>query len=74
MDKNMQYTEDTKKLAQFVCDKISYAEQHKKSDLETLHELVDLIGDLMEAEVDRKDWYNLCQVIPPEDVDENSIS
>ena len=70
----MQYTEDTKKLAQFVCDKISYAEHHKKSDLETLHELVDLIGDLMENETDRKDWYGLCNVIAPENVDENAIS
>jgi hypothetical protein len=70
----MQYTNDTKKLAEFINEKISYAEQHKKADLELLYEFVDLIGDLMEASVDRKDWYNLCNTIAPEDRDDNAIS
>lgn len=70
----MQYTEDTKKLAEFMTDKISYATYHKKAELETLYDLVDSIASLFEYSVDRRDWYGLCHTIPPEDRDENAIS
>jgi len=66
----MRYNKDTEKLAGFLSGKISYAESHKESDLETLHELVDFIGDLIEYSPDRRDWYNLCGIIAPENCDE----
>ncbi len=65
---------ETKIIADFISNKISYAEQHKKQDLELLYELVDVIANLMETEDERQYWYSLCNMIPPENYDENAIS
>ena len=45
---------ETKIIADFINNKISYAEQHKKQDLELLYELVDVIANLMETEDERQ--------------------
>ena len=72
--KIMQYTEDTKKLSQFITDKMGYYETHGKGqEVEILTDLINTIGDLMQNETDRRDWYNLCNTIAPEDHDENSL-
>ena len=65
---------ETKIIADFINNKISYAEQHKKQDLELLYELVDVIANLMETEDERQAWYSLCNMVSPENYDENAIS
>ena len=65
----------TKPLAGFISDRLSYTKQHgTENELRILEQLADLIGDLMDNPVDRQDWYSLCNMIAPENVDHNAIS
>jgi hypothetical protein len=50
----MYNNDETKIIADFISTKISYAEQHRKQDLELLYELVDVIANLMETEDERQ--------------------
>jgi hypothetical protein len=72
----MYYNEKiTRPLAEFINDNMSYYEQHGKGDeVKLLVGLIDLIGDNMDNETDRKDWYSLCNTLLTKQTDENSIS
>lgn len=65
----------TQPLSDFINTKINWAEAHgTENETRTLYELIDLIGNLMDNQTDRDDWYNLCNTIAPENMDENTIS
>ena len=68
------YYEQVKPLTEFLNTKISYAERHKKEEAELLYEFVDEIAGMLELEEDKKDWYDLCNTIAPDDRDDNAIS
>ncbi len=66
MKYNQNYGKDVKILSTFINKIVSYKTQHDRKGLEDWKQLIDVIALLMDNDVDKRDWYNLCNSIPPE--------
>ena len=70
----MYYNKDIWKIAEHINKVISYNTRFAPDQLTDWFDLIDVIAELMECDNDKKDWYNLCNTISPEESDESCIS